>query len=140
MLRAYIAGFADPIHVDRIGIDTNSYFSLLALADIRDNVGAPDEVIPESFGFLVEGVRMRVSADYFKRAYDESVSDISKEARDEDGARCTGKYGFSPDALQKLGFTEQGHIAEARIFVAARATTPSSSHRSSTTCGQSMRT
>ena len=104
---AYITGFADPIYVDHIGIDTNSYFSLLALADIRENVGSPDEVIPESFGFLVEGVRMRVSADYFKRAYIESVSGISKEARDEDGARCTGKYGFSPDALQKLGFNEQ---------------------------------
>mgnify|MGYP001544694163 CR=1 FL=1 len=51
-----------PIFIERLGIDTPSYFSLLGLADISENIQSPDDVIPEYFGFIVEGVRMRVNA------------------------------------------------------------------------------
>lgn len=106
-ITAYIAGFNDPMHIDRFGIDTPSYFSLLDLAEVSENIQSPDEVIPESFGFIIEGVRMRVNSDYFKRAYAASVSDVSQEAQAEDAARCTGKYGFSPETLTRLGYDEQ---------------------------------
>ena len=104
---ARIAGFNDPIYIDRLGIDTPSYFSLLSLADIRQNVGSPDDVIPEYFGLLIEGVHMRINADYFKKAYAASVAGIDAEDLKEDAARCTGKYGFSPDTLSSFGFTDQ---------------------------------
>ena len=106
-ITAHITGFNDPMYIDRFGIDTPSYFSLLDLAEISENIQSPDEVIPESFGFIVEGVRMRVNSDYFRKAYAASVSDISEEAQAEDAARCTGKYGFSPEALTRLGYNEQ---------------------------------
>lgn len=102
-----VSGFNDPIYIDRLGIDTPSYFSLLNLADIRQNAQSPDEVIPEYFGLLIEGVHMRVNSDYFKKAYAASVEDISAEALKDDAARCTGKYGFSPDTLTNFGFTDQ---------------------------------
>ena len=106
-VRAYITGFDDEIYIDRLGIDTPSYFSLLGLADIRENIQSPDDLIPEYFGVVVEGVRMRVNADYFKKAYAASVADIDASELDKDAARCTGKYGFSPDTLTRLGFSDQ---------------------------------
>ncbi len=106
-ITAHISGFDDPIYIDRLGIDTPSYFSLLSLADIRQNIQSPDDVIPRYFGLLIEGVHMRVNSDYFKRAYAASVDKISDEALQQDAARCTGKYGFSPETLTRLGFTDQ---------------------------------
>ena len=106
-IEARIDGFNDPIYIDRLGIDTPSYFSLLSLADIRQNLQSPDDVIPEYFGLLIEGIHMRISSDYFKKAYAAIVDEISAEALKVDAARCTGKYGFSPDTLSNLGFTDQ---------------------------------
>ena len=106
-IQAQVTGFNESIFIERLGIDTPSYFSLLKLADISENVQSPDEVIPEYFGFLVEGVRMRVNADYFKEVYSASVNDISADALQDDAARCTGKYGFSPETLTNFGFTDQ---------------------------------
>lgn len=106
-IEAQVTGFNEPIFIERLGIDTPSYFSLLRLADISENVQSPDDVIPEYFGFIVEGVRMRVNADYFKEVYSASVNDISADALQDDAARCTGKYGFSPDTLTNFGFTDQ---------------------------------
>jgi len=106
-IKAQVTGFNESVYIERLGIDTPSYFSLLKLADISENIQSPDDVVPKHFGFIVEGVRMRVNADYFRQAYSASVSDISAEALQEDAARCTGRYGFSPDTLTNLGFTDQ---------------------------------
>jgi len=106
-IEARISGFDDPIYIERLGIDTPSYFSLLSLADIRQNYESPDDVIPEYFGVLIEGVEMRISSDYFKKAYAASVEDINADALSEDAARCTGKYGFSPNTLSNFGFSDQ---------------------------------
>jgi hypothetical protein len=106
-IRAQVTGYNEPIYIERLGIDTPSYFSLLRLADISENAKSPDDVVPEYFGFIVEGVRMRVNADYFKEVYSASVEDISADALQDDAARCTGKYGFSPDTLTNFGFTDQ---------------------------------
>ena len=106
-IKATLPGVAEAVYIDRLGIDTPSYFSLLNLADIYENIQSPDDVIPKSFGFMIEGARMRVNSDYFRKAYSASVKGISAEARQEDAARCTGKYGFSPETLTSFGFTDQ---------------------------------
>ena len=62
-IEARITDFNDPVTIDRLGIDTPSYFSLLRLADLAENVGNPGDVIPEYFGFIAEGISMSVSAD-----------------------------------------------------------------------------
>ena len=67
-VEAQINDFDDPITIDRLGIDTPSYFSLLDLADMANNAGNPDDIIPEYFGFIAEGIRMPVNADYFRSA------------------------------------------------------------------------
>lgn len=106
-IRAQITGFNDDLYIDRLGIDTPSYFSLLNLADMAENIQAPDDVIPEYFGFIAEGVRMSVSADYFKKFHTEMVTKLQATDADAPAAACTGKYGFSPDALTRLGYSDQ---------------------------------
>lgn len=106
-IEAQINDFSDPITIDRLGIDTPSYFSLLNLADMADNVGNPDDVIPEYFGFIAEGIRMRVDADYFQFMHTQLQNVVSETDADEPAAVCTGKYGFSPATLEALGYSEQ---------------------------------
>lgn len=106
-IEAQINDFSDPITIDRLGIDTPSYFSLLNLADMADNVGNPDDVIPEYFGFIAEGIRMRVDADYFQFMHTQLQNVVNETDVDEPAAVCTGKYGFSPATLEALGYSEQ---------------------------------
>jgi len=106
-VRAQITGFSDEIYIDRLGIDTPSYFSLLHLADMAENIRAPDDVIPEYFGFIAEGLRLSVNADYFKKLHTAMMSELQAGDSSEPAAECTGKYGFSPDALTRLGYSEQ---------------------------------
>jgi len=107
-LRAHIKGFNDEIYVDRFGIDTPSFLTLLELGDIAAGRRPSGSEFPEYIGFIVEGMRVPVNADYHQRIYDLGVDmlgappDIS-----EPGVRCVGKYGLSPAALADLGYDEQ---------------------------------
>lgn len=106
-IEARITNFNDPITIDRLGIDTPSYFSLLKLADIADNMQNPNDVVPEYFGFIAEGIRLPVKADYITTMHQEIKSLVTEADADKPAAICTGKYGFSPETLEALGYTEQ---------------------------------
>ena len=106
-IRARINGFKDEIYIERLGIDTPSYFSLLNLTDVTENAQSPDDIIPDYFGFIAEGVRMSVDADYFRKLHNEIMKQVQASDSDDPAAACTGKYGFSPDVLTRLGYSEQ---------------------------------
>jgi hypothetical protein len=89
-VRVRIEGYSDEMTIDRIGIDTPSFFSLISLSDLSSR--GPD-AFPEYIGFLVEGLRVPADSDYYK---DFCAS-----------AECTGMYGFSPAALSALGYEDQ---------------------------------
>jgi len=106
-VRAYLTGFKDPIDIESIGIDTPSFLSLLELGDISSGMqsGSPD--VPEHFGFIAEGIRIPVDADYFNKAYKLAVEESGAAADLDNAELCAGKYGFSPKALAGLGYREQ---------------------------------
>lgn len=106
-VRARISGFRDEIFIDRIGIDTPNFLSLLKLADITSNPQAIAGDMPEYFGFIAEGVRMPVNADYFREIYELKLAAFGAVDSDDAAAQCVGKYGFSPKALAGLGYSEQ---------------------------------
>ncbi len=106
-IRARVNGFEDEIYIERLGIDTPSYFSLLNLTDIAQNAQSPDEIIPDYFGFIAEGVRMKVDADYFRKLHSEIMKHVQATDAENPAAACTGKYGYSPDVLARLGYSEQ---------------------------------
>ena len=103
-VRVRIDGYSDDLYIDRVGIDTPNFLSLIALSDLAKN--GPD-AMPEYFGFLVEGMRVPVDADYFADFYEFSLAMRQGADTDDAAAACTGKYGFSPATLSELGYTEQ---------------------------------
>ncbi|MEM7432078.1 MAG: hypothetical protein AAF351_09070 [Pseudomonadota bacterium] len=103
-IRVQVRGFSDSFYIDRIGIDTPSFLSLLELGDV---VSMQDGGFPETFGVLMEGLRIPSSADYFESLSNAMLEDEGVTDADEPAHKCTGKYGFSPDALIGLGYNEQ---------------------------------
>jgi len=103
-VRIRIDGYADDLTIDRIGIDTPSFLSLISLSDLSSK--GPD-AIPEQIGFLIEGMRIPANADYYKDFYEYSLVAQDAENADSAAAECTGRYGFSPVALSALGYQDQ---------------------------------
>lgn len=103
-VRIRVDGYADDLTIDRIGIDTPSFLSLIALSDLSSK--GPD-AMPEQIGFLIEGLRIPANADYYGDLYEFSLAARDAENPDSAAAECTGKYGFSPAALSALGYDDQ---------------------------------
>jgi len=103
-VRIRIDGYSDDLTIDRIGIDTPSFLSLISLSDLSSM--GPDGM-PEQIGFLVEGMRIPANADYYKDFYEFSLVARDAENADSAAAECTGRYGFSPAALSALGYEDQ---------------------------------
>ena len=102
-----VNGFDDDIHIARLGIDTPSYFSLLGLTDASDKIGSPADLVPDYFGVIAEGVRVRVDSDYMMWIHAARVEALNVSDLDSPAAACAGKYGYSPQALAGLGYDEQ---------------------------------
>lgn len=106
-IRAQIDGFNDSIFIERLGIDTPSYFTLLGLTNVAEKLRNPDDVIPKYFGIIADGVRVPVYADYLAELYQLQRQGLNASDADEPATRCAGKYGYSPQALADLGYSEQ---------------------------------
>jgi hypothetical protein len=103
-IRVKVHEFRDDIRIDRIGIDTASFFSLLQMTDYMSMQGGG---VPDSFGFLMKGLRVPTDADYFDEMYELTATFRGAASSDDAAAMCTGKYGFSPKTLVELGYDEQ---------------------------------
>lgn len=103
-IRVNIQGFEDELRIDRIGIDTPSFLSLLDLGDFRE---LQRNGMPRSLAFLVHGVHVPVNADYFEELYRATLAMRGATDADNVAAECTGRYGFSPTVLGSLGYAEQ---------------------------------
>lgn len=99
-----IDGFRDDIYIERIGIDTPSFLSLLDLTDLSS---MQSDGMPEYLGFLIEGLHIPSNADYYQQLYDFSLEVRGVTDATSPAIECTGKYGFSPTALAALGYPEQ---------------------------------
>lgn len=103
-IRVRVDGFNDDLFIDSMGIDTPSFLSLLALGDVARMRG---DGMPEELGFMVDGLRMPVTADYYDRLYELALEARGAGDALDAASECTGKYGFSPAVLAELGYTEQ---------------------------------
>ena len=103
-LNVRIVGYRDEIAVDRLGIATPSFFALL---DLFDPMKLQKEGFPKYLGFIVEGARIPVEADYFADLHEFSLAESGVTEVSEPADKCTGKYGFSPEDLAALGYEDQ---------------------------------
>jgi hypothetical protein len=106
-VRAHVKGFRDELVIDRIGIDTPNFLTLLRLADVMSDPLSAAGDMPDYFGFIAEGVRMPVNADYSRELYKMQLAALGVVESDDAATECAGKYGFSPSALTGLGYAEQ---------------------------------
>jgi len=104
---AKVSGFRDPITIERIGITTPSFLSLLALTDTLSFSKPGAREFPEEVGFLIEGLRIATDSDLFRTGYEFRVEALGATDNELPAAQCVGKYGFSPAALKGLGYDEQ---------------------------------
>lgn len=106
-IRINIHGIDDEISIGRLGIDTPSFLSLMKLNDIETYWGGSEaDILPSYFGIIVEHVRIPTGGDIARESYRERIEKLGIEGEIEDGAACTGRYGFSPRAFQELGYDE----------------------------------
>lgn len=103
-IRVRVDGFNDDLFIDSLGIDTPSFLSLLDLGDIAS---IQSDGMPAEIGFMVEGLRVPVTADYYDTLYEVALKARGLDGMQDVATECTGKYGFSPAALTGLGYTEQ---------------------------------
>ncbi len=103
-VRIRISGFNDDLYIDRLGIDTPDFLSLLELGDVAR---MQSDGLPESLGFIVEGLHMPAGADYYRELYAFALEARGITDADKVAAECAGKYGFSPSTLDALGYDEQ---------------------------------
>ena len=74
-IRVRVEGFSDELYIDRMGIDTPSFLSLLSLSDLSSQ--GPD-AMPEYIGFIVEGLRIPSDADYYRDFYEFSLAAVNR--------------------------------------------------------------
>ena len=114
-VRARVKGFTDEVYIDRIGIDTPSFLSLMALSDPQKLAASGGDALPKYFGLLVEGLRMPVNADYGHMLYDARLQSLNVSDADNPATECTGKYGLSPETLMAMGYREYDLSMSARF-------------------------
>jgi hypothetical protein len=114
-IRARVRGFDDDIYIDRIGIDTPSFLTLMKFGDIPKLVASGDDFLPEYFGLMIEGWRMPVDADYGYKLHAERIAELGVDDAEEVGNECTGKYGLPPAALIAMGYEEYDISMSAQI-------------------------
>lgn len=114
-IRARIKGFNDEIFIDRLGIDTPSFLSLMKLRDARNLAQSPADILPKYFGIIAEGIRMPVNADYGREIHEQRISALGVDDANEPAIECTGRYGLSPAALTAMGYSEQVMSVSARF-------------------------
>lgn len=103
-VRVRLDGFGDTIFIDRLGIDTPSFWSLIRLTDLAEQQA---DAMPEYFGVVLEGLHVPAGADYYARLYQLALAGRGVTDAEDAAIECTGRYGFSPRALDDLGFREQ---------------------------------
>lgn len=105
-IRGSVSGFDDDFYIARLGIDTPSFLSLLNLGRMDRVMGAANDVLPENFGVIVEGLRMPIGADYGRQMYAARIAALGVSDADEPANACTGRYGLSPETLVAMGYAE----------------------------------
>lgn len=101
-ITARMAGFRDPLYIDKLSLITPGFFYLLKLDKLGQS-GSEFE-IPDTLGLAVEGVRASTSADYVRELHKLGLPNTGAADADEAAATCTGKYGYSPETLKDLGY------------------------------------
>jgi len=99
-----VHGYRDPITIDKLSLITPGFFHLLDLRDLRSNPLSND--IPESLQFGIVGFRTAVDSDLLRMLQAMGEEQAGGTKKPDEAGLCTGRSGFSPRLLSKLGYDE----------------------------------
>lgn len=114
-IRGRVQGYDDAFSIGRLGIDTPSFLSLMKFSDMQSVMMVRKDVLPEYFGIILEGLKMPVDADYGHSLHAAQIAALGVSDAEEPASECTGKYGFSPQALVAMGYEEYDLSFHARF-------------------------
>lgn len=114
-IRGRVHGYQDEFSIARVGIDTPSFLSLMKFGDMQSVMMARKGMLPEYFGVILEGLKMPVDADYAHTLHATQIAALGASDAGEPANECTGRYGFSPQALVAMGYEEYGLSFSARF-------------------------
>lgn len=98
-----VNGYRDPVRADKLSLVTPGFWHLLALSDIGPQ--SLSKEMPESLGFAIVGFQSDVDSDLMRTLYRLGKTEKSGGEPVTAAETCTGRFGFSPDDLEDLGYT-----------------------------------
>lgn len=98
-----VNGYRDPIRAERISLVTPGFWHLLNLSDIGMNTVSGE--MPDSLGFEIVGLESKVDSDLIRYLHRVGQEEAGTDVEADAAAACTGKFGYSPDDLQALGYS-----------------------------------
>jgi hypothetical protein len=98
--------FHDRLEIDSVSLVTPSFWHLLKLSDMGQQMGGPDAKIPDELGFALTGMRADVSDDFMKAIAKAAREEAPEVDEDDTAGQCVGKYGFSMGTLRRLGYND----------------------------------
>ena len=101
---ALIHGYRDPIRIDKLSLITPNFLHLIRLGDMGSSMAAND--IPKSLAIGVTGFRISADAEFIDQLHAAQRARLVGDGEVDVAAECTGKYGYSSDTLQQLGYQE----------------------------------
>lgn len=103
-LTVTVHGYRDPVTVEKLSLITPGFFHLMDLRNLPANAASND--IPESLEFGITGFRVGVDSDLLRMMQTLGEQQAGGTKDPNVGAVCTGRSGFSPAMLSKLGYSE----------------------------------
>ena len=103
---ARFGSFHDRLEIDSVSLVTPSFWHLLKLSDMGQQMGGSDAKVPDELGFALTGMRADLSDDFMKVLSKASRDAAPEIDEDNTAAQCVGKYGFSMTTLRRLGYKD----------------------------------
>jgi hypothetical protein len=101
---ARFGSFHDRLEIDSVSLITPSFWHLLKLSDMGQQMDGSDAKIPDELGFALTGMHADVSDDFMKAIAKAARKEAPEIDEDDTAAQCVGKYGFSMATLRRLGY------------------------------------
>lgn len=98
-----VHGYSGPVTIEKLSLITPGFFHLLSLDELGPGKGGD---LPESLAIGFTGLQTSVDSDLIDMMYKLGQQALGGGDDDDAGAVCTGRNGYSPQTLRRLGYSE----------------------------------
>lgn len=96
-----VHGYSGPVEIEKLSLITPGFFHLLSLDELGPGKGGE---LPESLAVGFTGLQTSVDSDLINMMY--KLGQQALGGSGDVGAECTGRNGYSPQILRRLGYSE----------------------------------